>query len=585
MTDYAAPRDDMTFVLRNVVGIGDVLGLPAYADFDFALIEIVIDEAAKLIEKTIAPTNRTGDEVGCVYANGTVTTPPGFRAAYEAWVDGGWPGLSLPAAFGGQGLPHAAGVAVSEMLCAANTAFSLYPVLTRGVIQALEKFGDDALKSVYLPPLAAGKWCGTMCLSEPQAGSDVGATRTRAIPQPDGSHRLEGSKIWITGGEHDLTEQIVHLVLARLPGAPEGTRGLTLFLVPKFLVGADRALGRRNAVRCERIEDKMGINGSATCVLAFDNAEAYRVGAENGGMAAMFAVMNYERFEVGLQGLGLAERATQQALRYATERRQGVPITLPKGQRSEPIPIIDHPDVRRMVTIMQAYTEGMRVLAYDMAKAFDMAAHHPDPAVREGAQDRVDLLIPVCKALFTDLGVEIANLGIQVMGGVGYVREYGMEQILRDARIGAIYEGTNGIQALDLVRRKLTLHGGRLWRVYFADIRRDLAGRPAESDLIPIEDALGAALAALERATERMADAALNRPLDAAAGAADFLRAFGLVALGHGWARAARAASVQDDAGLRTGKIRLARFYAGRMLGANLAALLANATVGAADLM
>ncbi len=551
MTEYLPPLRDIEFTLNEIAGIEALGACAAFSEFDIELYRAILEEAGRVTASVIAPTNREGDEAGCVFDNGAVRTPPGFKAAYDQFAEGGWIGLSLDPAFGGQGLPHMISVAVSEMMCAANTSLSLYPGLTRGVFQAIWRHGSEELKSAYLEPLASGRFTGTMCLSEPQAGSDIGATRAKAMPREDGTYRLEGSKIWITGGEHDLTEQVIHLVLARLPDAPAGTRGLSLFLVPKLLMSADGTPGQRNSVSCAGIEHKMGINGSATCVLNFDGATAYLVGEENRGMHNMFTVMNYERFEIGLQGLGLAENATQNAIRYARERVQSGPI-------------IDHPDVRRMLFTMKAYTEGMRMMAYWIARAFD-EAEYGSQEVAQAAQDRVDLMIPVAKALFSDLGVEVASLGVQVYGGVGYVREYGMEQNIRDARIGPIYEGTNGIQALDLVGRKLSLHEGRLWKNHVAEIEAFLSENQGRGDIDFIVTPLRSALQAMHAATAFLTAAWTDDPIAARAGASDYLRGFGLVTMGYLWARAARLAAEKPDA-FNQAKLATAEFFAGRLL-------------------
>lgn len=552
MLKFTPPLRDIEFALTAGANVESLLSYEAFREFDLDLFRAVIEEAGKVVAGKITHSNRKGDEVGCSLENGVVRTPPGFKEAYEEWTQGGWVGLALNPDHGGQGLPHTIGVAVSEMLCAGNTAFSLYPGLTRGVAHALDVCADSDLKARYLPRLVSGEWCGTMCLSEPQAGSDVGANKTRAVRNPDGSYRLDGMKIWITGGEHDLTEQIVHLVLARVPDAPEGTRGLSLFLVPKFLVNGDGTLGNRNGVSCSTIEHKMGINGSATCALTFDGATGYLVGEVNRGMTNMFTIMNYERFEIGLQGLGISEISTQNAIHYAKERVQFGPI-------------VQHPDVRRMLFTMKAYTEGMRFLSYMVAADMDRAAHESDQAARGGAQDRVDLMIPVVKALFTDLAVEISSLGVQIYGGVGYVREYGMEQNIRDARIGPIYEGTNGIQALDLVGRKLTLHDGRLWKSYLDEIDGFLNEAGADDAAAPILAALGKVMPGFRKATSWMVEK--SRSPAAAAGATDYLRGFGLVSLGYAWARAAVAAAAKPAGDpFWAAKLATARFYAERLL-------------------
>ena len=566
MATYKAPLKEMEFVLQEIAGMPELTALPGFAEATPELVMGVLEEAAKLVEGSIAPLNRSGDEEGCRFENGNVFTPAGFKQAYELYTQAGWGGLALDPDYGGQGLPYLLSTAVGEMLISANTSFSMYPGLSEGCYEAIHTHGTDALKKLYLPRLVSGEWSGTMCLTEPHAGSDVGLGRTKAIPQPDGTYLINGSKIFISAGDHDLTKNIIHLVLARLPDAPAGIRGITLFIVPKFLPNADGSVGARNKVSCGSIEHKMGIKASSTCVLNFENAAGYLIGEKNKGIQHMFTMMNAARLYVGLQGLGLAEHATQNAVRYAKERRQGRPLTRKGESSSEAVPIIQHPDVRRMLLTMKAYTEGCRMLSYETAKRLDLARHHPDAGVREAATDYVDLMTPVCKAFFTDVGFEVSSLGVQVFGGNGYIRETGMEQNIRDAKIACIYEGTNGIQSLDLIGRKLPIGYGRLLRRFFEPVQAFIATERNNADLefilVPLQKTFGK----LQQVTVWMAERGMADPNDAAAGACEYLRLFGLVALGYFWARAAQVSITKTSDVFYRGKLATARFYAAHLL-------------------
>ena len=566
MATYKAPLKEIEFVLHEIAGMPELTALPGFAEATPELVMGVLEEAAKLVEGSIAPLNRSGDEEGCRFENGNVFTPAGFKQAYELYTQAGWVGLALDPEYGGQGLPYLLSTAVGEMLISANTSFSMYPGLSEGCYEAIHTHGTDALKKLYLPRLVSGEWSGTMCLTEPHAGSDVGLGRTKAIPQPDGTYLINGSKIFISAGDHDLTKNIIHLVLARLPDAPAGIRGITLFIVPKFLPNADGSVGARNKMSCGSIEHKMGIKASSTCVLNFENAAGYLIGEKNKGIQHMFTMMNAARLYVGLQGLGLAEHATQNAVRYAKERRQGRPLTRKGESSSEAVPIIQHPDVRRMLLTMKAYTEGCRMLSYETAKRLDLARHHPDAGVREAATDYVDLMTPVCKAFFTDVGFEVSSLGVQVFGGNGYIRETGMEQNIRDAKIACIYEGTNGIQSLDLIGRKLPIGYGRLLRRFFEPVQAFIAAERNNADLefilVPLQKTFGK----LQQVTVWMAERGMADPNDAAAGACEYLRLFGLVALGYFWARAAQVSITKTSDVFYRGKLATARFYAAHLL-------------------
>lgn len=580
MIDYRAPLRDMRFVYEELFAGSQLQQLRGYEEVTPDLVEAILAEAAKFCEKELAPLNRIGEREGCRLENGVVRTPAGFRDAYRAFAEGGWSALGCAPEYGGQGLPHAVHVLVEEMICSSNVAFSLYPGLTHGAYVALERFGSRQLKDTYLSKLASGVWSGTMCLTEPHSGTDLGLCKTKAVPQDDGSYRVTGTKMFISAGEHDLTENIIHLVLARTPEAPAGTKGISLFLVPKFLPGADGGIGERNSVLCGSIEEKMGIHGAATCVLHFEEAQGYLVGKHNKGMSAMFSMMNKERLAVGIQGLGLAEIAYQGAARYAKERLQGRSPSGIKHPDKAADPIVVHPDVRRMLLTMRAYVEGSRALAVWVARALDQASHHDDPKQREAADDLVALLTPVVKALFTDIGFEATNHGLQVFGGHGYIRDHGMEQLVRDARVSQIYEGTNGIQALDLVGRKLPAHTGRYLRRFFHPVFHFIETHRGDDSLSEFILPLEKAFVRLQRATAFIAEQGLKDPEEAAAAATDYLRLFGLVALAFVWARMAQVAlakQIDDETGFYAAKLATGRFFMHRLLpqaGALLAAIL-----------
>ncbi len=589
MTDYRAPIRDIRFVLEHVTPLSDLTALERFSHAEPDLVAGLLDEAGRFCAEVIAPTNREGDLEGCRFEDGEVITPDGFKRAYRQYVEAGWGAVQHPSEFGGGGFPLLVANTVKEMITSANASFSLGPLLTTGAVYLLTHAGSEEQQQTYLPKMVSGEWAGTMNLTEPQAGSDVGATTTRAVPADDGTYRLTGQKIFITYGEHDLTEQIVHLVLARLPDAPPGTKGLSLFIVPKYLVEADGSLGERNDAHAVSLEHKLGIRGSPTCVMAYgengDGAVADLVGAPNDGMRQMFLMMNDARLGVGLQGLALSERAYQQALAFAQERRQGRPPG--REEPGEQAPIIEHADVRRMLLTMKAHIDAMRTLCYANAHAIDQALHHPDDAVREEQQKLADLLTPVSKAWCTDLGVELTSLALQVHGGMGYIEETGVAQHFRDARIAPIYEGTNGIQALDLVGRKLPYDGGAHVKGFLADLRTTADELPAELDTVA--EALRDGITALDEAIGWLS---ANRESlnDVFAGATPFLRMFGTVVGGVGLARSAAAAQRLLDAGdtawdadFLASKITLARFYAAHLL-PQARGLLPAVTAGAEEL-
>ncbi len=573
MASYKAPLREINFVLNNVLNVSRLAEFEAFKEATPETLTGLVEEASKLIEKELAPLNHKADEQGCVYGDHQVKVPDGFPEFFKKYAEAGWIGIMQSPDYGGAGLPYTLGKVIEEMLCSASVAFALYPGLTQGCFEALAANGSDEQKNTYLPKLATGEWTGTMCMTEPQAGSDLAAVKTKAYPQEDGSFLLEGSKIFITSGEHEMADNIVHFTLARLPDSPPGIKGLSTFVVPKYLINADGSLGARNPVKCVSIEHKMGIHGSCTCTMSFENAKGWMVGAPNTGIQNMFVMMNMARIMVGYQGLGQCELATQNAIAYALDRKQGKAFN---GGTE----IIHHPDVRRMLLQMKAITEGARVLAYETAMHVDTAHHSADPAEREAAQDWVELNTPLVKAFCTDSAVDLASTAIQVYGGHGFIREHGVEQIARDAKILCLYEGTNGIQAMDLVRRKLMLHGGRLPQRFFAAVRQDLADAPEF-----IAAPLGKALAELESTTAWVQQSYKTTPDDAAFGCVDYLRAFSLTYLGWNWLRMVRALDSSDlDTAARQSKLATAQFFVTRQL-SQVPSLLANVREDATPLM
>jgi alkylation response protein AidB-like acyl-CoA dehydrogenase len=579
---YRAPVADIAFALKHAARFAQARADGIY-DLDDDVLDAVLEEAGKFASDVIAPLNRVGDLHGTPFKDGKVTTPPGWKDAYTSWAAAGWNGLASPEQWGGQGLPHAVNAACIEMWNSGSMAFGIGPVLTMAAINALAQHGTDALKATYLPKLISGEWMGTMQLTEPQAGSDVGALRTKAERAPDGTYRISGSKIFITYGEHDLTDNIIHFVLARLPDAPAGTRGISLFLVPKFLLNADGSIGTRNDARAHSLEHKLGIHASPTCTMVFgDNggATGFLVGEENRGMACMFTMMNEARLAVALQGVAVAEAATQQATAYARERRQGHAAGTPASQSSA---IIDHVDVRRMLMSMRALTRAARAICYSTAVALDRSRRAADDKARAAAHERASLLTPVAKAFATDTGSEVASLGVQVHGGMGYVEETGAAQLFRDARIAQIYEGTNGIQAIDLVTRKLPLAGGAAVGAYLDELRATVAAVKATND--PGFGATGARLGEavdhLARTTAWLVAKLDSEPEVALAGATPYLRLFGLAAGGCMLADEALAALRLAGDADAPARIAAARFFAENLTTA-AAGLAVTVTEGAA---
>jgi len=567
---YAAPLDDMRFVLKHMAGLPEIATFAGFEEAEPELVEAILTEAARFAGEVLAPLNATGDQQGCRWADGKVTTPDGFPDAYRQFIEAGWHGMPASPEIGGQGMPALVSSAVAEMWKSANLSFSLCQMLTMGAVQALAHHASEELQQRYLPKMVAGEWTGTMNLTEPQAGSDLSVVRTRAEADGD-RYRLFGSKIFITWGEHDVAENIIHLVLARLPGAPEGTRGISLFVAPKFLVNPDGTLGARNDLICSSIEHKLGIHGSPTAIMSYGDktgAIAYLVGEPNRGLEYMFTMMNHARLNVGLEGVAVSEAAYQKAAAYARDRVQGKPIG-----GTERASIIHHPDVRRMLMDMRARTEAMRALAYCTAASMDRAKHHPNAAERAHSQGRVELLTPVVKGWSTESSIMIASTGIQVHGGMGYVEETGAAQFLRDARITTIYEGTTGIQANDLIGRKLARDKGANVALLISDMQSELEalGQTNDPDLAAIRSALKTAVKAFEEATAWILAHYDSAPREAAAGAVPYLKLTGVVGGGWQMARAARIAhhlmaSGEEGVTFLRAKVATARFYAEHVL-------------------
>jgi alkylation response protein AidB-like acyl-CoA dehydrogenase len=589
MPTYKAPLDDVRFLLDDVLRVEEISRLPGYEEATPDLLMSVLEEGGKLCEEVLQPLNQSGDAEGCRIENGRVFTPAGFKEAYDEFVQGGWPAMTGSTEYGGQGLPHLTRFIFDEFLCSANLSFSMYPELGHGAALALEKWANDDVKGRFLAKMIEGTWGGTMCLTEAHAGTDLGMIRTRAVPDADGTYKITGQKIFISAGEHDLTDNICHLVLAKLPDAPAGTRGISMFLVPKFVPTAEGAPGAFNHVSCSSIEHKMGIKANATCVINFDESTGWLVGDVNKGMRAMFTMMNGARLGDAQPLHADAEASYQNALAYAKDRVQGRALTGAKHPSGDADPIVVHPDVRRMLLTMKAYVEGERALAYWVGKLIDVEERHADAEQRQEAGDLVALMTPIIKAFLTDTGFEVANLGLQIYGGHGYIREWGMEQFVRDARIAQIYEGTNGVQAMDLIGRKVPEGNGRLMRRFLKLVQDDVKAAAGDARTAELAKPLGEAVRALQETVMGVMQAAMKNPDEAGAAASDFLRMMGVVSVGWMWLRMAgvaheKLAAGQGDAAFLEAKIKTARFYMTKLL-PQVSSLAASIKAGAAPVM
>jgi alkylation response protein AidB-like acyl-CoA dehydrogenase len=568
MPTYTPPLDNIRFILHDVLNAEKLSELSGYEDVSAELIDQIIEEGGKICAEELFPLNQSGDQEGCTrHEDGSVTTPKGFKEAYKLFSEGGWCGVSSDLEYGGMGMPVLLNTVMQEMICSANMSFGMYPGLSQGAYEALHHFGTDEQKQTYLPKLIEGIWSGTMCLTEPHCGTDLGLIKTKAIPEGKGTYKITGTKIFISAGEHDLTENIVHLVLAKLPDAPEGAKGISLFVVPKFMPDTME----RNAVICGSIEHKMGIHANSTCVMNFDGAYGELVGEPHKGLKAMFVMMNAARLGVGMQGLGICEIAYQNGLAYAKDRLQMRALTGAKFPDKPADPIIVHPDVRRMLLRAKSITEGGRALAYWTGMNLDISQKHPDPQERQRADDLVALLTPIVKGYLTDMGSEVANECMQIYGGHGYIAEWGMEQYVRDARIAQIYEGTNGIQALDLVGRKMGQGFGRLLRRFFHPVQEFIEAEQANPAMAEFIFPLAKAFAKLQQSTALIAQKGLKNPDEAGAASVDYMRQFALVALGFMWCKMTKAALAKLEAGegdkaFYDSKIETARFYFTRVL-------------------
>ena len=586
MPEYKAPLRDFQFGLNEFLNIEQYSSLPGFEDL--SIVDPILEEGARFCEEALFPYNQSGDAQGLKFDKGEVTLPEGFKEAYEAYVQSGWPSFACSTEYGGQGLPNVINTPFIEMICSANLSFGLLPGLTHGAYSALDFYGTDEQKQKFLPKMVSGEWAGVMCLTEPQSGTDLGLIRTTATPNDDGSYNITGTKIFISYGEHNAVENIIHLILAKLPDAPEGVKGISLFVAPKFNINDDGSVGERNGIVCDSIEHKMGIHASPTCVMNYDNAKGYLVGEPHKGLRAMFKMMNEARILVGIQGLGIGEVAYQNALSYAKERLQGRALKGAKYPDKAADPITVHPDVRRMLLSMRAFAEGGRILALWAALNVDISKNHPDEKEREKAEDFVQVITPVLKSYLTDGGTETASTGMQVLGGYGFIKEYGMEQYLRDCRITQIYEGTNGIQALDLVGRKLPAHTGRYLRAFFHPVNDFIEENKDNEAMAEFTKPLYQGFKALQQASMWVAQKGLGNPDEAAGAAVEYQKMFGNTAIGYIWAKSAKIALEKleqgtDEKAFYEAKLSTARFFLNKILPQNFG-LLATLTAGVKNL-
>ncbi|OUR75310.1 acyl-CoA dehydrogenase [Alphaproteobacteria bacterium 46_93_T64] len=589
MPIYNAPVKDIKFVLNDLLGVDKMSNMPGFEDATPDMIDAILTEGAKIVEDVVQPLNQVGDTEGCTWNDGEVTTPTGFKEAYDAYREGGWTGIDMPEEYGGQGLPHVIGTSLAEMMSSANMAFGMYPGLTHGASAAILKHGTDEQKRMYLPKMTSGDWSGTMNLTEPHCGTDLGLMRTKAVPQEYDTYKISGTKIFISAGEHDMTDNIIHLVLAKIPGGPDGIKGVSLFIVPKFILDENENPGERNGVTCGSIEHKMGIHGNSTCVMNYEDATGYLLGDAHKGMRAMFTMMNAARLGVGIQGLSQAEVAYQNAVEYSKDRIQGRSISGVKAPEKAADPIIVHPDIRRNLLMCRAFTEGARALGLWAGLQVDMVEKHPDAEGRQAADEFLGILTPVIKAYFTDMGFELAATAQQCFGGHGYIHEWGMEQFVRDARITQIYEGANGIQALDLVGRKIPANLGRSLRQFFHPVDAFIQENMMNPDMKDYIMPLAKSFAKLQQGTAMLAEKGMKNPDEAGAASTEYLRMFGLVALGYMWAQMAKIAKEKlaegaEDKEFFETKIVTARFFFERMI-PDVSSLLVKMSAGSRTMM